>query len=238
MSVCIDLAGKTVIITGAGSGIGFATVKIFQNAGATVIANDIKDVNDMITLFDEKTIYVQADISSEVGAKELIQKAVSATGRLDCLINNAGVAADWDVTLNVNVKGPYFCSMEALKYLKVGGRIIFIGSASSETGGTSSPQYVASKGGMNSLMRFLAKNYSSTGVRINSISPAVVKTEFLRSWFETEEMMEEKYGTQIPIGRMGDPEDIGNIALFLASNLSDYLQGQIIIADGGRFHIG
>lgn len=241
MSVQIDLSNKTVVVTGAGSGIGLSIAKRFLEANATVVINDILDhaiVKENVGQVEADWYYVNSDISTEVGARNVIKTAVELTGNLDVLVNNAGIVADWHKSYDVNVLGQYFCTDEALKHMVKGSSVIFIGSASSENGGTGYPQYVATKGAGNSLMRFFAREYGKTGIQVNSISPAVIKTAMLRARYESEEAMEKHYSTQVPIGRMGNPEDVANIALFLASELSSYIHGQIIFADGGRYHVG
>lgn len=241
MSIGINLSGKTVIVTGAGSGIGYSIAKLLIKAGASVVVNDIKeyeDVEEGINKLGKNAIYVKEDISTKIGAENLMLKAAKVHGTIYSLINNAGVVGDWDKSFAVNVKGSYYCTEEAVKYMKNEGKIIFIGSASSENGGTGYPQYVTTKGGVNSLMRFFARELGKEGIRVNSISPAVIKTPMLQARYQNEKHMEEHYAKEMPIGRMGTSEDIANVAIFLVSNLSDYLHGQILFADGGRYHVG
>lgn len=240
MAYLIDLTGKTAIVTGAAKGIGYSIASALANAGATVIVNDILPDSHVVSQMQklgEASFYIQSDISTEEGADELINKAVGLTGRLDILINNAGVVADWDKSWEVNVKGAYFCSESAIRLME-NGKIILISSTSAETGSTGYPQYVATKGAINSLIRYLARTYGEKGIQVNGVAPAAIKSDMLQARYENEEAMEKHYIPQIPIRRMGTPEDIANIVLFFASDLSGYIHGEIITADGGRMRVG
>jgi len=245
MSYNIDLSGKVAVITGAGKGIGAAIAAVLCEAGAQVVINDILEIEQVSNMLDDISkkgnppLYLKYDISTEDEAKLLIGDTVKKHGRVDILVNNAGVVADWDKSWSVHVKGAFYCSEAAKTYLSDSkGRIIIITSASVFTGGTGIPQYVASKGGSFALTRFLAKNYAPLGIRVNGIAPAVIMSAMLMTRYKSEEELIEHYAPRMPIGRIGYPLDIAKVALFLGSDLSDMLCGEIIVADGGRMHIG
>lgn len=246
MAYCIDLAGKVAVVTGASKGIGFSTAKILTQAGAQVVFDDIVDKEEMAAVIDEiskigvRPEYIRADISTEAGAKELIEETVSRFGRVDILVNNAGVVANWDKSWDVHVKGIWFASEAAKVHMAAqkSGRIVNLTSTAAFTGGTGIPQYAASKGGTFALTRFLARNYAPLGILVNGVAPAVVYSDMLMTRYESKEALLEHYIPQMPIRRIGYPEDIANIILFLCSELSGFMCGEILIADGGRMHVG
>ncbi len=246
MSYCIDLSNKVAVITGAAKGIGRATAKILTQAGAQVIIDDILPHEDIQVILDDieqvglRPFYVQADISNKEGAEYLISKSVEQFSRLDILINNAGVVADWDKSYDVHVKGLYYCSDFAKDHMmKTGnGKIVNISSTCVHSGGTGIPQYVATKAGAYSLTRYLARTYAPLGILVNSVMPAVIMSDMIMTRYSSEEEMLEHYKKVMPIGRIGYPEDVANVVLFLCSELSSFLTGQVIVADGGRMHVG
>ncbi len=246
MPYLIDLSNKVAIVTGAAKGIGKATAKILTQAGAQVVIDDIlpkqdvKDVLDDIELVGLRPFYVQADISQEKEAESLIKTSYNQFSRIDILVNNAGVVADWDKSFAVNVKGLYYCSDFAKDILnKTGnGRIVNITSTCVHSGSTGIPQYVATKAGAYSLTRYLARTYAPMGILVNAVMPAVIMSDMLMARYSSEEEMLRHYKKVMPIGRIGYPEDVANVVLFLCSELSTFLTGQIIVADGGRMHIG
>lgn len=246
MTYSIDLSNKVAIITGAAKGIGLATAKLLAQAGAQVVLDDIAPEEAVQSILDEiETVglrpnYIQADISKESEAKRLIDSTVDLFSRIDILVNNAGVVADWDKSYDVHVKGLYNCSEFAREYLRKSGngKIVNLTSTCVHSGGTGIPQYVATKGGAYSLTRYLARTYAKEGILVNSVMPAVIMSDMIMTRYDSEEEMLAHYEKIMPIGRIGYPEDIANIVLFLCSDLSNFLTGQIIVADGGRMHIG
>lgn len=246
MTYTINLSGKTAIVTGAGKGIGKSVAKILTRAGAQVVIDDIlseeeiKPVLDEIENFGIRPDYIRADISLEDQAKFLIDETFNRHNQIDILINNAGVVADWDKSYAVHVKGLYYCSDFAKDYMsdQKSGRIVNITSTCVHSGGTGIPEYIASKAGAYSLTRYMARTYAPMGILVNGVMPAVIMSDMIMTRYKSEEEMIEHYKPIMPIGRIGYPEDIANIVLFLCSELSSFLCGEIIVADGGRMHIG
>lgn len=245
MAYLVNLDGQVALVTGAGQGIGAAIAKKLVEAGAQVIINDVcapeiveEILRDCETV-GKRPVYFRCDISKEDQVQRMIDQVVQSYGRLDILVNNAGIVADWDKSYEVNTKAMYYCSEAAKPHLaKVGGRIVILTSASVFSGGTGYPQYNVTKAGCYALTLFLARNYAKLGIRVNGIAPAVIMSKMLVTRFGSEEAIYEHYKNIMPLGQIGYPEDIANITLFLSCELSRYMTGEVLIADGGRMHIG
>jgi NAD(P)-dependent dehydrogenase (short-subunit alcohol dehydrogenase family) len=246
MSYSIDLTGQVAIITGAAKGIGLATAKLLAQAGAQIVIDDVidpskaKEILDSFHKEDLLAAYFQQDISTEDGAKRLMQNVLDRFGRIDILVNNAGVVADWDKSYAVHVKGLFFCSDAVLSHMaKRGtGRIINITSTCVHTGGTGIPQYVATKAGAYSLTRYLAKTYAPEGILVNAVMPAVIMSDMVMTRYQSEEEMINHYIPQMPVRRIGYPDDVAGVVLFLCSELSNFICGEVIVVDGGRMYVG
>lgn len=245
MGYQIDLEGQVALITGAGQGIGAAIAKTLAQAGAQVVINDVCDEEAVAQTLQaceqvgKRPMYCKCDISDETQVSRMMEQIVQRWGRMDILVNNAGIVADWDKSYAVNTKGMYSCCEAAKPHLeKTCGRIVILTSASVFSGGTGYPQYNVTKAGCYALVLFLAKNYAKSGIRVNGIAPAVIMSKMLVTRFGSEEAVLEHYKDVMPMGSIGFPEDIANITLFLCCELSRYMTGEVLIADGGRMHIG
>ena len=246
MSYAIDLGGQVAIITGAAKGIGRAAAEILTQAGAQVVIDDIIDPEKAKPILDEigklglRPYYIQKDISKEENCHEMAAEVLKEFGQIDILVNNAGVVADWDKSFDIHVKAVHFCA-EAVKdhMAKRGnGRIINITSTCVFSGGTGIPQYVATKAGAYSLTRYQAKTYAPLGILVNAVMPSVIMSEMIMTRYTSAEEMEAHYIPQMPVGRIGYPEDVAGVILFLCSELSSFVCGEIIVADGGRLAVG
>ena len=245
MAYLVKLEGQVALVTGAGQGIGAAIAKKLAEAGAQVVINDVCEAEKVeetladCEAVDKRPLYCRCDISDEAQVQQMVSGIVEKYGRLDILVNNAGIVADWDKSYDVNTKAMYYCSEAAKPHLaKVGGRIVILTSASVFSGGTGYPQYNVTKAGCYALTLFLARNYAKLGIRVNGIAPAVIMSKMLVTRFGSEEAIYEHYKDIMPLGRIGYPEDIANITLFLSCELSRYMTGEVLIADGGRMHVG
>jgi NAD(P)-dependent dehydrogenase (short-subunit alcohol dehydrogenase family) len=246
MSYSIDLSGQVAIITGAAKGIGLATARMIAKAGAQIVIDDVidpskaKEILDSFHKEDLQATYLQQDISTEEGAQRLVQNVLNQFGRVDILVNNAGVVANWDKSFAVHVKGLFFCSDAVHPHMaeRGTGRIINITSTCALTGGTGIPQYVATKAGAYSLTRYLAKTYAPEGILVNAVMPAVIMSDMIMTRYQSEEEMVSHYIPQMPVRRIGYPEDVAGVILFLCSELSNFICGEIITVDGGRMHVG
>jgi NAD(P)-dependent dehydrogenase (short-subunit alcohol dehydrogenase family) len=246
MSYTIDLSGKVAIVTGAAKGIGEATAAILAQAGAQVVIDDLapeealQPVLDRIGQSGLRPCYIRRDISKEEHAQALVQETLDRFSRIDILINNAGVVAGWETSFDVHVMGVYYCSEAVRPHMAArgSGRIVNLTSTCAFSGGTGIPQYVATKGGAFSLTRYLARTYAPLGILVNGVMPAVVMSDMIMTRYETKQEMIDHYTPIMPIRRIGYPEDIAGVVLFLCSELSGYLCGEVIVADGGRMHVG
>jgi 3-oxoacyl-[acyl-carrier protein] reductase len=246
MAYTIDLSEKVAIITGSAKGIGLATAKLLTQAGANVVVNDILSPDKVGTQLNEiaalgtQPLYLQKDISDQASVESLVAETVAHFGRVDFLVNNAGLVANWQKSFDVHVKGLFYCSEAVVPYMKKqnGGRIINLTSTCVQTGGTGIPEYVATKAGAYSLTRYFAKTYAPFGILTNAVMPSVIMSDMIMTRYASEEEMIEHYTPQMPIRRIGYPEDIARVILFLCSDLSSYINGEIIVADGGRMYVG
>jgi 3-oxoacyl-[acyl-carrier protein] reductase len=243
------LAGKVAVVTGASKGIGAAIAKALAAEGASVVVNYASSkagadaVVAAIAQAGGKAVAIEGDVSTTAGAQGVIEGAIKAYGHLDVLVNNSGVyefAAIGDVTeaqfhrhFNVNVLGVLLATKAASQHLGEGASIINVGSAVTTLTPPNSAVYTGTKGAVDAITGVLAKELGPRRIRVNSINPGMVQTEgtisagFIGSDFEKAMI------AQSPLGRIGQPGDIADVAVFLASNDSRWLTGEKLIASGG-----
>ena len=246
------LEGKVALITGGGSGMGRVASELFASEGASVVLTDVNDddgnaVAQAIVSAGGSAAYSHADVSIETDAEAMVRATVDRFGRLDVLYNNAGVmlpedgsvhATDekiWDTTLSVNVKGVAFgCKYGVLAMLDGGGgSIINVASFVAWMGAaTSQTAYTASKGAVLAMTREIAVEYARKGVRCNALCPGPIETPMLLALLSDEERKQRRF-VHIPMGRLGQAEELAKAALFLASDDSSYMTGSSLIVDGG-----
>ena len=240
------LIGKVAVITGSSRGIGRAIAIEFAKEGASIVINYSKDEKgaektlEMVKQIGACAIIVKSDISSYQEGKELINKTIFHFGKLDILVNNAaistvGIFLDSDkesinAMINTNLTGPVYLTKHALKYLlESTGKVINISSMWGEVGASCEVLYSASKGGINLFTKALAKEVAPSGIRVNAIAPGVIDTT-MNSFLSEDERIELE--EEIPLGRFGRAEEIAKTAVFLASEDSSYITGQVIRVDG------
>jgi len=245
------LSGKTAIVTGARRGIGRAIALALAREGANVVVSDINQddcqkVVDEIEKLGRRGLALKCDVGSSNDVEDMVKRIVAEFGKVDILVNNAGIIAykpfleltdeEWDKTLNVNLKGQFLCARAAgrdmVKNKK--GRIINIASISSGGCGIAFPliaHYTASKGGVVALTEALALELTSQGINVNAICPGAIDTDMAKGAKESGQL--QQVLARIPKGRLGQPEEIANLAVFLASEESDYISGAAIVIDGG-----
>jgi NAD(P)-dependent dehydrogenase (short-subunit alcohol dehydrogenase family) len=253
-SELLSLEGKVAVISGGASGIGLGTAKRLAEFGAKVALLDINEANGASAVRDIEgmggtAIFVKCDVRSAADCKAAIERTVEAWGRIDILFNNAGVAIrknavdlepeEWDLALDVSLKGQYLLSKYAIPYMRKvgGGSIINTGSGWSLKGGQNAVSYCAMKGGTLNMTRAMCLDHGKDNIRVNTVCPGDVDTPMLKS--ECEQLggvYNDQYKAECgarPINRLGTPEDVANVVLFLASNMSTWISGAHLVVDGG-----
>lgn len=252
------LAGQTAVVTGSSSGIGKAIARAMAEDGANIVINYSSSQEPATLLAEEikasggKAITVQADVSKESDVKELFTKTYNAFGTIDILVNNAGIQQDaqlidmtlqqWQQVIDINLTGQFLCAREAAReFIKRGivqersraaGKIICISSVHDVIPWAGHINYAASKGGVMMLMKTLAQELAPYNIRVNSISPGAIKTRINEENMQSDAAVN-KILSLIPYNRLGIPDDIGKVAVWLASDDADYLTGTTLYVDGG-----
>lgn len=243
------LKGKTAIITGSGRGIGRAIALAMAQQGADIVINDVnmesaQEVVAEIEALGRQAIAVKADVTLEEQVETMVQACIDRFGKLDILVNNAGIiqtvpvteinGKDWDRVMEVNLKGVFLCCKAALTPMKAqrSGKIINIASVAGKRGGglLGNSCYSASKGGVIAFTKSVARECGPFGINVNAITPAFTDTEMTRSIAPDKKEFIIK---MLPLGRVGQPEDIAGAVCFLASSMSDYMTGEVMDVDGG-----
>ncbi len=242
------LEGKVAIVTGASRGIGQAIALEFAQRGAKLVvsASSLENLKETETLLKainkESCILTQANVSVGDEVNEVVKKALDTHGKVDILVNNAGTTRDnllalmpendWDEVLSTNLKSVFLftkaCTRPMVKQRS--GIIINISSIVGITGNAGQTNYAASKAGMIAFTKSAAKELAKRNIRVNVIAPGFIKT---RMTGKLSSDIQQKVVEQIPLGRMGEPQDIAEAALFLASDASRYMTGQVLVVDGG-----
>jgi glucose 1-dehydrogenase len=251
MSKPLKLEGKSALVTGSSQGIGEAVAVRLAEEGADVVVNyhthpeGAEKVVQQIRSMGRKAIALQADLGQLQQIQDLVQQSVTGLGRLDVLVNNAGVEkradfwdvteADYDLVLNVNLKGVFFVTQAFVRHLmqtKRGGKVINISSVHEELPFPHFAPYCMSKGGMRMMTRDLAIELAPFGITINSIAPGAIETPINTKLLQDPAKLKGLLGN-IPLNRLGKPQDVAGVAAFLASSDADYMTGTTVFADGG-----
>jgi 3-oxoacyl-[acyl-carrier protein] reductase len=248
MSITLDLSGKTALVTGASRGIGRECSRTLAAAGARVIVNFHKSEEKAQEVVKEireaggEAEPIRADISNLDEVQALFDNIRANFGRLDILVNNAGIIRDklllsmelpdWDRVLDLNLKGAFLCTKLAAEMMLPhhAGKIINISSIGAIKCGRGQSNYAAAKGGLISFTRACAVELSGKGIQVNAVLPGMIETDMSR---RVRKIAGDSILKSIPAGRYGNPLDIANMVVFLASDLSDYISGQAISIDGG-----
>ena len=243
-----DLTGKTALVTGANTGLGQGMALALADAGADIVLIGRTEPTDTLKALAKvsvKSHSISADLSNADAVADIITEAVSELGRVDILINNAGIITrndaidftpqDWDGVINVNLRTLFFLSQAFARHLiaeKKGGKIINIASMLTFQGGIRVPSYTAFKSGVGGLTKALANEWAQHGINVNAIAPGYFNTNNTAALQADEKRNTEILG-RIPSGRWGQPSDLGGAVIFLASVASDYVQGITLPVDGG-----
>jgi len=235
---------KVAIVTGAKQGIGLGIAEDLAKSGYNIVISDINqgdcdNTANQIKAEGVQVIGIACDVSNKSQVDNLISQTIHQLGRVDVLVNNAGIypfkafqeikEEDWDKVLDVNLKGIFLTSQAVSQVMSEGARIINISSIASIVGFQSLTHYCASKGGVNSLTRVLALELAAQNITVNAVLPGAIATPGAQMPEDTKQQTI----ANIPLQRIGNPEDIANIVTFLASDKSSYITGQTFVVDGG-----
>ena len=246
----LDFTGKVVLVTGSSQGIGAVIATEFAKHHAVVVLNyptekempSAQTVLESLLPFSPSSIALQADVRSAESVENMIQTIIQQFGKIDILINNAGITkdqllirmsdAEWQSVIDINLTGTFQCSRAAIKEMmkKRYGRIISISSIIGLTGNAGQANYSASKAGIIGLTKTIAREYGSRNITANCIAPGYIQTPMTDQLAEN---VKQAFLEKVYIKRFGLPADIANAALFLASDLADYMTGQVLVLDGG-----
>jgi len=242
------LKDKVCLVTGGGKGIGNGICRSFAREGAYVAVNFSKsqrEAQDLIEELGQQAIAIKADISKKEEVNRMVDEVISKFGKIDVLVNNAAFQPPfcsfidleeevWERTINVNMKGVFLCSQRVAKEMiqrKINGKIINISSVCGLLSEKGLIIYSASKSGLNSMTKTMALELAPYGINVNSIAPGAIEVENTRDELRDNS---NEWRSLIPVGRWGQPEDVGNLAVFLASDKANYICGEIIYMDGGH----
>jgi len=245
------LENKVAIVTGAGQGIGKGIALALAKEKCNIVVSDLNQETcektaEELKQLGIKSVGIKCDVSNKAEVENLFSQTLKEFGKLDILVNNAGIypfvpfsamkESDWDKVININLKSVFLCSQEAAKVLPEGGRIVDISSVASFIGFEGLAHYCASKGGVNGFIRALALELAPRKITVNAVAPGAIDTPGATQPDQprtaTEETRKQTIA-MIPLSRLGVPEDIANAVVFLASEKSSYITGQIIVVDGG-----
>jgi len=244
----MDLVDKVAIVTGAGRGIGKAIAIALAREGASVIINDVdiqtaEKVTKEIKSLGWKALAIQVDVSDSMEVNQMVQSALKKFKRIDILVNNAAIIKrgsiedlneeDWDRVMDVNLKGAFNCMKAVAGIMKKQryGKIVNISSIAGKVGDlASAPCYGASKAGMICLAKSLARELAAYNVNVNVVAPHAIETDMSKEWSEEKR---KNIIANIPLGRMGEPEDIAEAVVFLVSDKAKFITGEVLDVNGG-----
>ena len=245
------LKDQVAVVTGAASGIGLACARRFAAEGARVVLADVntaagEEAAEELQASGADALFVTCDVGDKAQVDALIDSAVAAFGGLDCVVANAGIVhacdfleleeADFDRVLRVNLKGVFLTGQAAARQMVAqgkGGAIVNMSSVNAVMTIPSITPYVVAKGGVNQLTKVMALSLADKGIRVNAIGPGSIMTDMVKSVNDNPEAMRAVM-SRTPLGRIGDPEEVASVALFLVTEDSSYITGQTIYPDGGR----
>lgn len=244
-----ELKGKVAIVTGGAQGIGKAIALTLARYGADVVISDInlekaEETSKEVRALEVKSLALKVNVSNIQDTELMVKETVDKLGRIDILINNAGITKDnlllkmkleeWNQVMDINLKGTYLCTKAVLKFMlrQKSGRIVNIASITGLMGNAGQANYSASKAGIIGFTKAIAREYANRGITVNAVAPGFIDTAMTRAIPEKERAM---LIQQIPMERLGTPEDVAAAVYFLVSDLSSYITGQVISVNGGLY---
>lgn len=244
-----NLEGKVAIVTGGTFGIGRATVMALVKRGAKVAVADWIEEDSVlkeIAVLGGTGIFIKCDVSKNSGVEAMISQTIKTFGKIDIAVNNAGIEGasapthecteeNWDKTININLKGVWFCMKHEIPFmLKQGkGAIVNVASVAGLIGFPGLPAYVVSKHGIIGLTKTAALENAKLGIRINAVCPGVIRTAMIDRVTGKDKMVEKQYESMEPVGRMGSPEEVAEAIVWLCSDASSFVTGHAMAVDGG-----
>jgi 2-deoxy-D-gluconate 3-dehydrogenase len=248
MAVSFRLDGRCALVTGAGRGLGQAMAVALAEAGADVAGvyvTGIDETRRRVEAAGRRFAPIEQDLRDASSAASVVDRTVKALGRLDVLVNNAGIIrradsidfaeADWDAVVDVNLKSVFFLAQAAARRFVVqggGGKIVNVASVLAFQGGIRVPAYTAAKHGVLGLTRILANEWAAKGINVNAIAPGYMATDNTAA-LRADPVRSKSILERIPAGRWGDPGDLAGAVVFLSSPASDYMHGSVVTVDGG-----
>ena len=244
----LDLNGKVAVVTGASRGIGRAIATMLASRGAVVVAaargENAGDTVAAITAAGGRAERASVDVADAASVDAMMAGALAAHGRIDILVNNAGITRDqlmlrmkrddWDAVIATNLTGAFACVQAVIKPMvkQRGGRIISVSSVVGQAGNAGQVNYAASKAGLIGFSKALARELASRNITVNVVAPGLVETDMTRA---VAEKAQGDWATQIPLGRIGTPDDIAAAVCFLASDEASYITGHVLAVNGGMY---
>jgi len=244
--VRFGLQDRVCIVTGASQGIGEACARRFASEGAKVVVADIDDGRGQALAQELQALYVRCDVGDKAQVDTLVAKTMLSHGRIDVLVNNAGIfkaadfldisEADFDAVLRVNLKGSFLVGQAAAREMaKVGrGTIVNMSSVNAVLTIPTIASYNVSKGGINQLTRVMALALADKGIRVNAVAPGTIATELAAKAVLTSEDARARILSRTPMKRLGEPWEVADVVAYLASDAASYVTGEIVVVDGGR----
>lgn len=245
-NVHFGLQGRVCIVTGASQGIGEACARRFAREGAQVVIADIDDARGQALAKELGGLYVHCDVGDKAQVDTLVAQAMLKHGRIDVLVNNAGIfkaadflditEADYDAVLRVNLKGSFLAGQAVAREMVKAGRgaIVNMSSVNAVLTIPTIATYNMSKGGINQLTRVMALSLADKGVRVNAVAPGTIATELAAKAVLTSEEAKARIMSRTPMKRLGEPSEVADVVAWLASDAASYVTGEIVVVDGGR----
>ena len=245
-SICFGLGGRVCIVTGGAGGIGEACIRRFAGEGAQVVIADINDSRGTALASELGGLYVHCDVGDKVQVDALVANVLAAHGRIDVLVNNAGIfkaadfleitEEDFDAVLRINLKGSFLVGQAVAREMARAGKgsIINMSSVNAVLTIPTIASYNVSKGGINQLTRVMALALADKGIRVNAVAPGTIATELAYKAVLTSEEAKAKIMSRTPMKRLGEPSEVADTVAYLASDAASYITGEIVVVDGGR----